>query len=75
MTVQNRLKTATWKYSHKIKDRKAIAVINKCDLPIKIDKEYIRSNIEHTVCISADKGEGLDLLEEENTQSYRHSRI
>lgn len=44
--------------------RPAVAVLNKCDLPIKIDKEYIESKIKHTVCISAGKGEGLGALEE-----------
>lgn len=47
-----------------IKDRNAVAIINKCDLPSKINKEYIESEIQHTVYISAKKGDGMSRLEE-----------
>lgn len=39
-----------------------VAVINKSDLPEKIDKEYIRSNYKHIVSISALNGNGLPEL-------------
>lgn len=48
-----------------IKDRNSVAVINKCDLPQRIDKEYIRNNVKHIVELSANNGYGLDLLEKE----------
>jgi tRNA modification GTPase len=47
-----------------IKNRNAIAVINKCDLPLKIDREYIERKTKHVVYLSADKGEGIGALEE-----------
>jgi tRNA modification GTPase len=53
------------KILNSIKGRQAIAVINKCDLPIMIDTQYITNIIQHTVYISAEKGDGLDRLEEE----------
>lgn len=46
-----------------IEDRHVIAVINKCDLQIKTDREYIESKIKHVVYISAGKREGLNILE------------
>jgi len=39
-----------------------VAVINKRDLPSKIDKEYISREFKHTVYISALKNEGIDDL-------------
>lgn len=47
-----------------IKNKKTVAIFNKCDLPVKINKEYIKSNISNIVYISAAKGEGIDKLEE-----------
>ena len=41
-----------------------VAIINKADLPIKIDIEYIQSNIKQTVKLSALTGEGLPKLED-----------
>lgn len=46
-----------------IKDRNAVAVINKSDLPNKIDNKYISNNIKHTVMISAETGDGIEELE------------
>ena len=40
----------------------SIAVINKTDLPCVIDLEYIRSQTDKSVMISAAKGEGLEEL-------------
>lgn len=46
-----------------VKDKQTVAIVNKCDLPMKIDKEYIEKHIKQVVYISADKGEGLEKLE------------
>ncbi|WP_277668718.1 tRNA uridine-5-carboxymethylaminomethyl(34) synthesis GTPase MnmE [Caproiciproducens galactitolivorans] len=40
----------------------AIAVVNKSDLPIKIDIKYIKENFKQIVYISALSGEGLEQL-------------
>lgn len=47
-----------------IENKKAIAIINKCDLPKKVNAEYIKSKISSIVYISAAKSEGVDKLEE-----------
>lgn len=44
-------------------DRPAVAVINKCDLPQKTDREYICSHFVHCVEISAAENRGLEKLE------------
>jgi tRNA modification GTPase len=41
-----------------------IAVLNKSDLPQKIDKEYIKSNFKQIVSISASSGEGMEALKD-----------
>lgn len=46
-----------------IKGTQCIAVLNKADLPQKIDKEYINSNFSHIVYMSAITGQGLADLE------------
>lgn len=46
-----------------IKDKPAIAVINKSDKIKKIDDKYIKSKIKHIVYISALNEEGIDELE------------
>lgn len=46
-------------------DKKSIAVINKTDLPVLINKEYIKNNFKHIVYISALTGEGQSELEKE----------
>lgn len=43
---------------------RTVAVLNKSDLPKKIDEEYIKSKYKQTVKISARSGEGLNALEE-----------
>jgi tRNA modification GTPase len=43
--------------------KRAIAVINKSDLPKQVDKEYIGAMIKHIVEISANSGAGLEELE------------
>lgn len=45
--------------------KQSIAVINKCDLPLKLNKEFIKNKFKHLVYISASKGEGIDILEQE----------
>ncbi len=46
------------------KGKTAVAVINKCDLPQSIDKEYIRGSFIQTVAISAVNSDGIDKLAE-----------
>ncbi len=45
-----------------------VAVVNKSDLPIKIDLEYIRNEYKHVVIMSAEKGTGIDELSREITK-------
>ncbi|MCY1714693.1 tRNA uridine-5-carboxymethylaminomethyl(34) synthesis GTPase MnmE [Caproiciproducens galactitolivorans] len=45
-----------------IRDAPSIAVVNKSDLPAKIDLEYIKYNFKRIVYISALSGEGLEQL-------------
>ncbi|OCN01587.1 tRNA uridine(34) 5-carboxymethylaminomethyl synthesis GTPase MnmE [Clostridium sp. W14A] len=45
-------------------DTPCVAVVNKSDLPIKINKEYIESSIKQTVYLSALTGAGLSRLED-----------
>jgi tRNA modification GTPase TrmE len=47
-----------------VRKKKVIAVVNKCDLPVKIDRQSIEKSIGHVVYISAARGEGLAQLEE-----------
>ncbi len=49
------------------KDR-AVAVINKCDLPQQINKKYIYDKFQHIVEISAKTGQGLTELNEKIKQ-------
>lgn len=46
-----------------IREVPAVAVINKSDLPTKIDIEYIKTNFKQYVYISARSGEGLPELQ------------
>jgi tRNA modification GTPase len=45
-----------------------IAVVNKSDLPQKIDMEYIRQHYCHIVILSAASGKGLEDLERETAE-------
>ena len=47
----------------KLKGKDAIAIINKTDLDILADEEFIRDNFRHTVKISAKNGDGIEELE------------
>jgi tRNA modification GTPase len=57
----------------KIKNKNAIIVLNKCDLPAAIDPTSISSFIHHPssfiLSISATRGDGLDKLKEEIVES------
>lgn len=57
------LSAEDWALIDLLKGRMTIAVVNKSDLPSKIDNKYIKDNIEHTVYISAENGQGLSELE------------
>ena len=46
-----------------LKDRRAIAVINKCDLDMKIETELVSSVIKNTVVLSAKSGENAEMVE------------
>lgn len=46
-----------------LENKKAIAIINKCDLPQRIDIQYILPKISHIVYVSATKNSGIDKLE------------
>lgn len=46
-----------------LKDRRAIAVINKCDLDMKIETELVSSIIKNTVVLSAKSGENAEMVE------------
>lgn len=48
--------------AEELKDTPCIAVVNKSDLPQKIDLEYISNKFKHTVMLSAATGAGLDDL-------------
>ncbi|NLA77135.1 MAG: tRNA uridine-5-carboxymethylaminomethyl(34) synthesis GTPase MnmE [Clostridiales bacterium] len=43
--------------------KKAVAVINKTDLPPRADLEYIKSHFEYTAQVSASEAEGMETLE------------
>lgn len=47
---------------NKIKDMPCIAVINKIDLEVKVDKKYITDNIDNVVYISAKQQDNIDEL-------------
>lgn len=48
-----------------LQETPAIAIINKTDLNIKIDKKYIEQYMKHIVYISAQTGDGLEQLQKE----------
>lgn len=52
------------KLLEKCREKRAVAVINKTDLEIKIDAEKIREYIPRTVMLSAVNGDGLDHLKD-----------
>lgn len=47
-----------------VRDANAIAILNKSDLPLKLDEEEIKAAFDNTINISAKQGEGMnDLIE------------
>jgi tRNA modification GTPase len=49
----------------KVKDKRVIVVINKCDLKVKLNKKEIARNFGRAIEISAKRSRNLNLLEEE----------
>ena len=45
-----------------IKSNRCVAVINKTDLPCRLDESLIRQNIQNVICVSALRGQGIDGL-------------
>jgi len=45
-----------------LEDKPTVAVINKCDKKLKINKQYINNKIKHIVYTAAANGEGLNEL-------------
>lgn len=52
-----------------------VAVVNKSDLPIKIDMEYIHNKYSHIVILSASTGAGMDELSREVTDVLAAEKI
>lgn len=59
-----------------IKDKKAIVLLNKTDLPMMITKEELEKNVDKPVIlISAKEGKGIEELEEIIKQMFFHREI
>lgn len=58
-----------------VKNTPCVAVINKNDLPQKIDTEYIRSQFRQTVILSAATGEGMDALRSAVTEVLETAKL
>jgi tRNA modification GTPase len=58
-----------------IQDTPAVAVINKSDLPTKINNEYIQLKFKHIVYISALSGEGLEELQQAVAELLKTSQL
>lgn len=58
-----------------IHDTPAVAVINKSDLPSKINIEYIQSKFKHIVYISALSGEGMEELQQAVAELLKTSQL
>ncbi len=52
------------------KNHTALAIINKGDMEIKIDRKYIYDNFEYVVEISAKEQEGMDILSDKIKEIY-----
>ncbi len=59
----------------RIKDRPVVAVINKTDLPRKIDTEKIKEKIPYIAELSASAGEGVQALEKEVRELLELSQL
>ena len=69
------LKAANKELLEMLKNAPAVAVINKTDLENRIDSEYIRSKVLHTVFISAKTGNGEEELRREVADIIGTSRL
>lgn len=59
-----------------IKDKKAIVLLNKTDLPMVITKEELENNVEKPVIlISAKEGNGIEKLEESIKQMFLNREV
>jgi tRNA modification GTPase len=54
-----------WKILEYAQGKPMIAIINKADLPGKLEQQRMRKRIDRMVALSATSGEGLDKLEQE----------
>lgn len=59
----------------RVRGMPCVAVVNKSDLPQKIDLEYIKNKFVHTVVLSAETGEGLEALRGEVTDVLAASKL
>jgi tRNA modification GTPase len=59
----------------RVRGMPCVAVVNKSDLPQKIDLEYIKNKFVHTVILSAETGEGLEALRGEVTDVLAASKL
>ena len=59
----------------KIKKLNAVAVVNKTDLPQKLDVNFVKSVVPHVVFMSAKESEGLKDLEAAVTRLFKINRI
>ncbi len=62
--ANKKLNRHDWKLVKQIKHKKAIAVINKIDLGLKIEKDEIAGVFQKVIELSAKKGKNLKLLED-----------
>ena len=58
------LEKEDWELMDALEKVPAIAIVNKSDLPARMDVEAIQKRFEKTVSLSAATGEGLDALEQ-----------
>ena len=58
------LEKEDWELMDALEKVPAIAIVNKSDLPTRMDVEAIQKRFEKTVSLSAATGEGLDALEQ-----------
>ena len=58
------LEKEDWELMDALEKVPAIAIVNKSDLPTRMDVEAIQGRFEKTVSLSAATGEGLDALEQ-----------
>ncbi|MDD4908567.1 MAG: tRNA uridine-5-carboxymethylaminomethyl(34) synthesis GTPase MnmE [Candidatus Omnitrophica bacterium] len=59
----------------KVRSKVTIAVINKTDLPLKVNRKLILGKFRHTLDISAKKNRNINLLEDKIAQLVLQGRI